>query len=86
MRGLTTIRSARTISAGHAFVQNLSRSHCAITADLTAHDRVRVPFDELALCPSDGSRVPPSSFDVHQGSTQHRRVALGTAARRSEAS
>jgi len=50
MRGLTTIRSARTISAGHAFVQNLRRGHCAITADLPARDRVRVAFDELALC------------------------------------
>jgi transposase-like protein len=50
MRGVKTIRSVRTISAGHAFVQNLRRGHYAITADLPARDRVRVAFDELALC------------------------------------
>jgi transposase, IS6 family len=49
MRGLTRVASARTISAGHAFVQNLRRGHYAITVDLPVHDRVRVAFDELAL-------------------------------------
>jgi hypothetical protein len=48
MRGLKTIRSLRTISIGHAFVQNLRRGHSAITADLDPHDRVRVAFAELA--------------------------------------
>jgi transposase-like protein len=48
MRGLKTIRSLRTISIGHAFVQNLRRGHAAITADLDPHDRVRVAFAELA--------------------------------------
>jgi transposase-like protein len=48
MRGLKTIRSLRTISAGHAFVQNLRRGHYAITADLAPNDRVRVAFTELA--------------------------------------
>jgi transposase, IS6 family len=32
MRGLTTPRSARVISAGHAFVQNLLRGHYALGA------------------------------------------------------
>ncbi len=50
MRGLKRLSSARTVSAGHAFVQNLRRAHYAITADLPAHDRVRVAFDELAAC------------------------------------
>jgi transposase, IS6 family len=50
MRGLSQLPSARTIAAGHAFVQNLRRGHYAITADLALHDRVRVAFDELALC------------------------------------
>ncbi|MBA3294563.1 MAG: IS6 family transposase [Geodermatophilaceae bacterium] len=50
MRGLKQMSSARTISAGHAFVQNLRRGHYAITTDLPAHDRVRVAFDELAPC------------------------------------
>jgi hypothetical protein len=49
MRGLKRSASARTVPAGHAFVQNLRRGHYAITADLPAHDRVRVAFDELAL-------------------------------------
>jgi transposase-like protein len=48
MRGLKTIPSLRTISAGHAFVQNLRRGHYEITADLPAIDRVFVAFAELA--------------------------------------
>jgi hypothetical protein len=50
MRGLKRLASVRTISTGHAIVQNLGRGHYAITADLAPHDRVRVPFDELAPC------------------------------------
>src|SRR5215471_4712899 len=49
MRGLKRLASARTIAAGHAFVQNLRRGHYAITADLPIRDRVRVAFDDLAL-------------------------------------
>jgi transposase, IS6 family len=49
MRGLKRLASARTITAGHAFVQNLRRGHYAITADLPIRDRVRVAFDGLAL-------------------------------------
>jgi transposase, IS6 family len=50
MRGLKSIRSLRTVAAGHAFVQNLRRGHYELTADLTIHDRVRVAFTELASC------------------------------------
>ena len=50
MRGLKTIRSLRTIAAGHAFVQNLRRGYYAITVDVPAHDRVRAAFTELAPC------------------------------------
>jgi transposase, IS6 family len=50
MRGLKTIRSLRTVAAGHAFVQNLHRGHYELTADLPVHDRVRAPFNELAPC------------------------------------
>jgi IS6 family transposase len=50
LRGLKSIRSLRTIAAGHAFVQNLRRGHFAITADLPVHDRVRVTFTVLAPC------------------------------------
>jgi transposase, IS6 family len=49
MRGLKRLASARTITAGHAFVQNLRRGHYASTADLPIRDRVRVAFDGLAL-------------------------------------
>jgi len=50
MPGLKRLTCARTISAGHALVQNLRRGHYAITADVAVHDRVRVAFDELAAC------------------------------------
>jgi transposase, IS6 family len=50
MRGLKTIRSAGTIAAGHAFVQNLRRGHYEITIDVPVHDRVRVAFTDLARC------------------------------------
>ena len=50
MRGLKQLASARTISAGHAFVQNLRRGHYELTADLPLHDRVRAAFDELVSC------------------------------------
>lgn len=50
MRGLKQLASARTISAGHAFVQNLRRGHYAITVDIPTCDRVRIAFDELASC------------------------------------
>jgi transposase-like protein len=49
MRGLKRLASARTIAAGHAFVQNLRRGHYALTADVPVIDRVRVAFDDLAL-------------------------------------
>ncbi len=50
MRGLKSIASARTVSIGHAFVQNLRRGHYELAADLSTADRVRVAFDELAPC------------------------------------
>ena len=49
MRGLKRLASARTIAAGHAFVQNLHRGHYALSADLPVQDRIRVAFDELAV-------------------------------------
>ena len=48
MRGVKTISSPRTISAGHAFVQNLRRGHHELTTDVPAQDRVRVAFTALA--------------------------------------
>jgi transposase, IS6 family len=46
MRGLNRTRSARTIAAGRAFVQNRRRGHYALTADLPVHDRIRAAFTE----------------------------------------
>jgi hypothetical protein len=50
MRGLKQIRSARTISAGHAFAQNLRRSHYERTAGVPVNHRLRIAFDQLAHC------------------------------------
>jgi IS6 family transposase len=49
MRGLNTIRSLRTVAAGHAFVQNLRRGHYELAVDVPVRDHVRVAFVELAL-------------------------------------
>jgi hypothetical protein len=49
--GPKRVASARTISAGHAFVQNLRRDHYPITVELPWQDRVRVVFGELASSP-----------------------------------
>jgi transposase-like protein len=50
MRGVRTMRSLRTVAAGHAFVQNLRRGHYEITVDVPVQDRVRVAFTDLARC------------------------------------
>jgi transposase-like protein len=50
MCGLKTIRSLRTVAAGHAFVQNLRRGHYESTVDVPDQDRVRIAFTELARC------------------------------------
>ncbi len=49
VRGLTRRRSARILAAGHAFVQNLRRGHYDIAADVQAHHRLRIAFDDLAI-------------------------------------
>ena len=48
MRGLKRFRSAQTLAAGHAFVQNLRRGHYEIATDEPAHHRVRITFNALA--------------------------------------
>jgi IS6 family transposase len=50
MRGLHRLRSAQTVSAGHAFVQNLHRGHYEIATDDPTHDRLRIAFAMLADC------------------------------------
>jgi transposase-like protein len=47
MRGLKLHRSARIISAGHAFVQNLRRGHYELATNIPARHRTRAAFDQL---------------------------------------
>jgi transposase, IS6 family len=49
MRGVKRHRSARILAAGHAFVQNLRRSHYDIATDAPSHHRLRIAFDDLAI-------------------------------------
>jgi transposase-like protein len=49
MRGLKQDRSARVVSAGHAFVQNLPRGHYELGVEAPGNRRLEVAFDELAL-------------------------------------
>jgi transposase, IS6 family len=48
MRGLKQLRSARVISAGHAFVQNLRRGHYELGVDIDPRHRLTAIFTELA--------------------------------------
>ena len=47
MRGLKQLRSARVISTGHAFVQNLRRGHYELGVDLDPQHRIAEAFTEL---------------------------------------
>jgi transposase-like protein len=49
MRGLKRLRSARVISAGHAFIQNLHRGHYELATDVDSRHRIPEAFTELAL-------------------------------------
>ncbi len=49
MRGLTRLHSARVISAGHAFVQNLRRGHYELGIDADPRHLLADAFTELAL-------------------------------------
>ena len=49
MRGLKRLRSARVISTGHAFVQNLRRGHYELGVDADPQYRLAAAFTELAL-------------------------------------
>jgi IS6 family transposase len=42
-------RSARTLAAGQAFVQNLRRGHYDIATDVFARHRLRIVFDDLPI-------------------------------------
>jgi transposase-like protein len=49
MRGLKRLRSARVISAGHAFVRNIRRGHYELGTEQPVNLRVLAAFDELTL-------------------------------------
>ena len=49
MRGLKRHRSARILTAGHAFVQNLRRGHYDIATDVPSRHLLRATFDDLAF-------------------------------------
>ncbi len=49
MRGLKRLRSARVVSAGHAFIQNLRRGHYELSVDVDPRYRLLAAFAELAL-------------------------------------
>jgi transposase-like protein len=48
MRGLRTDKTARVITAGHVFMQNLRRGHYELAIDTPPARRVAVAFTELA--------------------------------------
>ena len=48
MRGLRTDRTAQTIIAGHAFMQNLRRGHYELGIDAPHGLRVAAAFTEFA--------------------------------------
>ena len=48
MRGLKRLRSARVISTGHAFVQNLRRGHYELGWEFDRRHRLTAIFTELA--------------------------------------
>jgi transposase, IS6 family len=49
MRGLKRLRSARVISTGHAFLQNLRRGHYELCVDTDPKRQLLAAFTELAL-------------------------------------
>ena len=63
MRGLKRLASARTVAAGHAFVQNLRRGHHELTTELPTHERLRAAFTEpvlrLSSRPAPGAATTP---------------------------
>jgi IS6 family transposase len=48
MRGLQRLSSARTVTTGHAFMQNLRRGHYEIATGEPPHNRLFLAFEQLA--------------------------------------
>jgi transposase-like protein len=49
MRGIKQLRSARIVTDGHAFIQNVRRGHYELGTEQTVNLRVMVAFDELVM-------------------------------------
>jgi transposase, IS6 family len=49
MCGLKRFRSARVISTGHAFIQNLRRGHYELSVDADPRHQTSAAFAELTL-------------------------------------
>jgi transposase, IS6 family len=49
MRGLKQLRSARVISTGHAFIQNIRRGHYEFGVDTDPKRQLLTAFTEFAL-------------------------------------
>jgi hypothetical protein len=49
MRGLKRLRSARVVSTGHAFIQNLRRGHYELGVGAHPKRQLSAAFTELAL-------------------------------------
>ena len=49
MRGLKRLRSARVISTGHPFIQNLRRGHYELGIDADPKRQLPAAFNELAV-------------------------------------
>ena len=81
MRGLKSVKSLRTIAAGHAFVQNLRRGHYELTADLCPQDRLRVAFVSLQHC-TDHKQPPTRSaltlIDQRNSAARHTQTQAQT--------
>jgi transposase, IS6 family len=49
MRGMKRLRSARVVSTGHAFIQNLRRGHYELGVDAHPKQQLSTAFTELAI-------------------------------------
>jgi hypothetical protein len=67
MRGLTRLSSARVISTGHAFVQNLRRDHYELGMDTDQRHRLPAAFTERSIPAQRKSRLLPAYATVRIG-------------------
>jgi hypothetical protein len=75
VRGSERLRSARTISSGHAFAQNIRRGHYEHGVDVDPNHRLPAAFTGRALAIRAIRRTPLSA--AYLTATQQRRQANG---------